>query len=49
MVTASKQDKTSEVADSTKAMLMEAFRHVKGTLDFDGLATKMDVANGEAM
>jgi len=30
-------------------MLKEAFKCVNGNLDFDKLATRMDVPNGEAM
>lgn len=44
----SKDVQTGE-PDDRMQMLKEALKCVNGTLDFDKLATKMNVANAEAM
>lgn len=43
-----KEAQTTEADDKTQ-MLKEALKCVNGNLDFEKLAAKMGVANGEAM
>jgi hypothetical protein len=43
-----KDAQIGETDDKTQ-MLKEALKCINGTIDFDKLATKLDVANGEAM
>lgn len=43
------KDTTSNDVEDKSRMLKEALKCVTGTLDFDKLAVKMGVANGEAM
>lgn len=46
---APKKETVPTAIDDKSAMLKEAFRCISGTLDFEMLAAKMNVANGEAM